>query len=257
MSDLLKAIVAFGYIYKKVNNTYVDVNTGKLLLLTEDKIREGLELYEQQQKMKSLRIFDYMDSSADPLTQDFSIVGLIKKAPHYDRGKKVKAEYHDPVTNDLVVEKIFKDVLDENGKLRSLEGEFRYYCKDGSLGLVKIEVLENLSKAKSKTIQRMRRERSIDFLLSEGEDTPIEVLMEELVDYYEDVKNLYVKYGKSDFADAMVNEQDPLMLHYLTIRVPFTSDNLYTITIRDAILYQVHAITEEEMITRLQPINPA
>ena len=50
MSDLLKAIVAFGYIYKKVNNTYVDVNTGKLLLLTEDKIREGLELYETTTK---------------------------------------------------------------------------------------------------------------------------------------------------------------------------------------------------------------
>jgi len=252
MSDLLKAIIAFGHIYKKVGNTYVDVNTNKLLLLTEEKVREGVELYEKQKKIKSLRVLDYMDSSANPLIQDFSIMGLVKKAPHYDRGRKTSAEYIDPETNEIVVRKIFRDLRDDNDKLIALVIDFQWYCKDGSIGLEKSEVVENLSKAKAKTIERIRRERSWDFLLSEGEDSPIESLMEELVIHYEDVKNEYLKYGKDDFKNAIENETDEKISNYLSIRVPFTSNNDYTASIKDSVLYQINAMSEEEFLSRLE-----
>jgi len=201
---------------------------------------------------KQLRVFRSLDFDKDPLTSDFSILGFRKKAPHYDRGRKTKAEYHCAINDDMIVEKIFSDIL-ENGKLSKLQIEFRWFCEDGTIGLTKTEIVEDYSKAKAKTVLRERRERSIDFLISEGEDTPVEPIMNALISHYENVKDDYIKYGNDSFANAILNETDPTMNGYLDIRVPFTSDNNFNVPIRESILYQIGSLDEAGLLATLQP----
>ncbi len=201
-----------------------------------------------------LRVFRALPKDLDPLTSDFTILGFRKKAPHYDRGRKVRAEYWCVDKDEVIVEKIFDDIRDEeNGRLTDLQVTFNWYDEDGNIGLSKTEIVKELNKAQSETIERQRRERSIDFLISEARYTPNEPYVTMLMLHYETEINHFKTKAADDFASALNNETDPTILAILSARVPFASNNDYTVPIKESILYQIGALDEASLLQTLEP----
>lgn len=207
------------------------------------------------QPIYPLRIFRKLSPSSDPLTSDFSILGFSKKAPHYDRGRKIKAEYWCPTNNEIVVEKVFKDIINEStGRLLSLEVTFNWYNENNEIALTKTEIVKELNKAQSETIMRQRRERSIDFLVSEARYTPNEPFIEMLINHYEVQITHFKDKGSNEFALALNSETDQTILTILSARVPFASDPTFTVPIKESIEYQIGAISENQLLTTLEPV---
>lgn len=198
-----------------------------------------------------LRIYRKLPLTEDPLISDFSILGFNKIAPHYDMGRKIKAEYKDPLNNDLIVEKIFKDVRDVNNRLSSLEITFNWYEESGDIGLTKTETVKNYNKAESETEERKRRERAIDFLISEARYTANEPHINTLMLHYEQQINHFKAKSSDDFAQALQSENNANILEILSARVPFASNELYTVPIKESILYQIGALSEAELMATL------
>lgn len=206
---------------------------------------------------KKLRVFRVLPENLNPLISDFTILGFSKRAPYYDRGRKIKAEYYCPTRNELIVQKIFKDIRNETtGRLEALEITFNWFCEDGTLGLTKTEKVKEFNKAQSETEERKRRERSIDFLVSEAKYTPLESVMEALLSAYDSEVIRYKEKGNSDFANAIKSETNTKLLEYLNLKVPFSADpDKYEVPVKEAVLYQLYAITEQELMSSLEPIS--
>ena len=206
---------------------------------------------------KRLRIYRVLPMSFDPLISDFTILGFRKIAPYYDRGIKYKAEYKCADKDELIVTKSFTDIRDPvTGRLTDLQILFEYYCEDGTVGLSKTEIAKSYNKAQAETEERKRRERSLDFLMSEARHTALEPIMDVVIEHYHTEQLLYKEKGSSQFADAMIAETDPTISAYLAIQVPFTSDpENYTVSIIDATLYQLRAIDEATLLSRLTYIG--
>ena len=204
-----------------------------------------------------LRVHRVLPMSQDPLISDFTILGFRKIAPYYDRGIKYKAEYKCADKDELIVEKIFTDIRDPvTGRLTDLQILFNYYCEDGTVGLSKTELAKSYNKAQAETEERKRRERSLDFLISEARHTPLEPIMNAIINHYHDEQLLYKEKGSSEFADALNSETDPTISSYLSIKVPFTADPLnYEVPIKEATLYQLRAIDEATLLTFVTPIG--
>lgn len=205
------------------------------------------------QPVYDLRIFRALDKSADPLTSDFSILGFRKKAPHYDRGRKIKAEYWCVNKDEVIVEKIFHDIRDpETGRLTDLQVTFNWYNENNDIALTKTEIVKELNKAQSETIERQRRERAIDFLISEARYTPNEPYVTMLMLHYETQINHFKTKAADDFSSAMENETDPTILAILASRVPFASDPTYTVPIKESIQYQIGSLDEAGLLATLE-----
>lgn len=221
---------------------------------------------------KQLRVYRRLNEEFDPLVSDFTILGFRKRAPHYDRGRKTRAEYHCANNDDLIVQKIFNDVRDEaTGRLTQLQVEFLWYCEDGSVGLTKTEIVKELNKAQAETIERQRRERSIDFLISEARgNTVMEPAINMLMLYFETQINRYKSKSADNFSEALKLEYDPnyntgdvehdTAYHtiysptgVLAARVPFTSDHSYTVPVKESILYQIGDLDEAGLLATLLP----
>lgn len=201
-----------------------------------------------------LRIFRALDPSMNPLTSDFSILGFRKKAPHYDRGRKIKAEYWCVDKDEVIVEKIFTDVRDPvTGRLTDLQVTFNWYDENNQIALTKTEIVKELNKAQAETIERQRRERAIDFLISEARYTPNEPYVTMLMLHYETQINHFKSKAADNFEHALMNETDPTISVILASRVPFASDNTYTVPIKESILYQIGALDEAGLLATLEP----
>ena len=202
---------------------------------------------------KELRVFRVLDINLDPLTSDFTILGFRKIAPHYDRGRKVKAEYKCVQYDDLVVEKIFRDIRDpQTGRLTDLEVTFNWYCEDGTIGLTKTEIVKELNKSQAETVERKRRARAIDFLVSEARYTANEAYINILMDHYDSEITKFISKNSSQFNDALNAETDPTILTILSARVPFASDHTYTVPIKESIQYQIGALGEASLLATLE-----
>lgn len=201
-----------------------------------------------------LRVFRALPKSNNPLITDFSILGFRKRAPHYDRGRKIKAEYWCVEKDEVIVEKIFNDVRDpETGRLTALEVTFNWYNENDEIGLTKTEIVKELNKAQAETIERQRRERAIDFLISEARYTPNEPYVNMLMLHYESEINHFKSKADDTFAIALNNETDPTISAILEARVPFASNNSYTVPIKESIQYQIGALDEAGLLATLEP----
>ena len=201
-----------------------------------------------------LRVYRSLPKDMNPLISDFSILGFRKVAPHYDRGRKIKAEYKCVDKDEIIVEKIFSDIRDVNtGILTGLQVTFNWYDENNNIGLTKTEIVKQLNKAQAETIERQRRERAIDFLISEARNTPNEPFISALMLHYEVQINHFKTKSADDFATAIKNETDPTILAILQARVPFASDHSYTVPVKESILYQIGTLSEAELLTTLLP----
>lgn len=206
---------------------------------------------------KRLRVHRVLPSSNNPLISDFTILGFRKVAPYYDRGIKYKAEYKCTDKDEVIVEKIFTDIRDTStGRLTDLQVLFNFYCEDGTIGLSKTEVVKSYNKAQAETEERKRRERALDFLISEARHTALEPVMDALIFHYHNDIVLYKEKASPSFAAAINAETDPTIQAYLEIRVPFSADPLnYTIPVKESILYQIHALDEAGLLASLLPTS--
>lgn len=206
---------------------------------------------------KRLRVHRVLPMGNDPLISDFTILGFRKIAPYYDRGVKYKAVYKCATHDEVIVEKVFTDIRDSvTGVLTDLQILFNFYCEDGTIGASKTEISKSYNAAQAETEERKRRERAIDFLISEARHTPLEPLMDAIFSHYQNEQLFYKEKASTSFADAINAETDPTMLDYLATQVPFSSDPTnYTIDIKSAILYQIHNIDEAQLLANLNPIT--
>lgn len=203
---------------------------------------------------KRLRVHRVLPRSFDAKIADFSILGFRKIAPHYDRGRKIKAEYKCVEKDELIVEKIFTDIRDSfTGRLTGLQVLFNWYCEDNTIGLSKTEIVKLFNKAQSETEERKRRERTIDFLISEARYTANEPFIQMLMTHYETEITHFKNKGDTEFHVAMENETDPTIIAILNSRVPFASDNSYTVPIKESIQYQIGTLDEATLLTLLVP----
>lgn len=210
--------------------------------------------YQPYVNPNKLRIYRALNEDFDPLTSDFTILGFRKRAPHYDRGRKIRAEYHCAYNDELIVEKIFNDVKDpDTGRLIALQVTFNWYKEDNTIGLTKTEIVKELNKAQAETIERQRRERAIDFLISEARYTPNEPYVTMLMLHYETQINHFKSKAADDFAEALQNETDPTISFILASRVPFASNPAFTVPIKESILYQIGSLDEAGLLATLEP----
>lgn len=185
---------------------------------------------------KRLLIHRIIPEAQDVTNADFTIIGLRKDSPHYDRGRKLYAEYLCPEDDRLVVRKTFSDVM-ESGLVTGIQVHFEWFCEDGTVGVEKTEVVKSFNKYEAATEMRKRRGRSIDYLVAGAAGTPIEPYLDFLFDrYYTEVEKFKSKDNTSLVA-AIAGETDPTTLAYLAIEI--TSDAYGVMTVKDMILYQV------------------
>ena len=202
---------------------------------------------------KRLRVHRVLPREANPLISDFTILGFRKIAPHYDRGRKIKSEYKCVDKDELIVEKIFTDVRDSaTGRLTGLQVLFNWYCEDGTIGNSKTEMVKLFNKAQAETEERKRRERAIEFLISEARYTASEPYVTALMLHYETEINHFKSKAANDFNTAMENETDPTNLAILAARVPFASDETYTVPIKESIQYQIGELDEASLLATLE-----
>lgn len=203
---------------------------------------------------KRLRVHRVLPTNFDPLISDFSILGFRKIAPHYDRGRKIKAEYKCVEKDELIVMKAFDDVRDEsNGRLTGLQVKFDWYCEDNTIGATKTEIVKKFNKAQAETEERKRRERAIDFLISEARYTANAPYVQQLMTHYaEQVQAFKVSAEAQAFHNAMENETDATIQAILAARVPFASDDTYTVPIKESIQYQIGTLAESALLATLE-----
>lgn len=203
-----------------------------------------------------LRIFRYINKDFDPLITDFSIIGLKKETPVYERGRKMSATYLDS-SNNIVVEKIFTDIRDiSTNRLMSLQVTFNWYNEIGNIGLTKTDIVKSFNSSQAKTMERKRRERQIDFLEAIVEGTPIESSVIAIITKYQKEITKYVQHGLSELLNtAMINETDPTLRYVLfDIYQPILSAPQYRINTIQTIQYQIGVKTMVDIITENAPI---
>jgi len=180
-------------------------------------VYDGVTLPKQEEPPR-LRIFNFIEEYQNPRTTDFTIIGLTKEAPAYEKGRKVRAQYHDPKTGDIVVEKIFKDII-RSGRLSSLDITFNWYDESGEVSVTKTDTVRNYSFDEAETALRHRRAKQMDYLKGFSRGTPLEAYMDVLFSYYEHERLAYVESGSVELQDAIMTEDDSDMLAILNAPV--------------------------------------
>lgn len=200
-----------------------------------------------------LRIFRVLPMNEDPLIADFSILGFRKEAPYYDRGRKVSSRYMCVEEDEVIVEKIFKDIYDEDGYLKELEIKFNWYDENNQVALTKTEIAKRYHRSQAKTEMRRRRFRAMDFLEAEAEGTPLEPIMLAIKNFFYQEQLNWKNDGTTEFRDAILNVTDPTISAYLNILVPLTSMPHLSTEIKNSILFQIGHLSPAEFMTTTQP----
>lgn len=179
-------------------------------------------------------------TTRDPLITDFTILGLTKQTPEYERGRKMSASY---LTDDdkVAVEKIFTDVTDASGNLTGLSVEFNWYTEQGDIGATKTEIVKNFNPSEAQTEMRKRRGRQIDFLEAVAYGTPVEPHVTEITTKYHDEILKYIHFGNAtSLHDALLGETDPTLSYILnSVYLPVLGNPEAVINIIQTIEYQI------------------
>lgn len=194
-----------------------------------------------------LRVFRVLPADQNPLIADFSILGFRKESPSYERGRKTQALYKCVDKEEIIVEKIFNDIRDENGRLTAVQVTFNWYDEDDNISLTKTEIVRKYNKYEAETEERKRRERQIDYLVAGAKDTPIESYINTVFSHYYDEQMVYKQKGTDEFSNAILTETDPTILMILGIEVPRGDDPSKLISVKNSILYQLGAKTLAEI----------
>lgn len=205
-----------------MGNTINDVPEGYILNSNNDIV-----------KKEQLRVFRSLEIGFNPLNHDFTILGFKKVSPKYEKGKKTKAEYKCPTFDEVIVDKVFKDIR-ENGVLKALEITFNWYNEEGEIGLTKKEIVKTYNIAEAETTERERRLKQIDYLVASAIGTPIESYVNDIFDHYYTQVEKYKSKGTKEFEDSINTENDATILNYLSIIVGANGE-----TVKDSILNQI------------------
>ena len=163
---------------------------------------------------------------------DFTIIGLQKRSPKYEKGRKTSADYY--YGDQLAVRKTFTDVFDDNGILSGIRILFEWYQIDGEVGQAKDELAATLNVAEAQTIMRKRRGRVLDYLIASATGTPAEPYVATLLDRFAVEAQQYRDNPTSTaFVDAITNTTEQ---PFKTILDTPLAQNF---TIRDSILNQI------------------
>lgn len=142
-----------------------------------------------------LRVYRVLPEMLDPLISDFTILGFRKISPSYERGRKTRAVYKCVNKDEIIVEKVFSDVFDEDGILSGVEITFNWYNEEGEIGLTKTELARSYNKYEAETEMRKRRERQIDYLVAGAKGTPIEASLNEVFSKFYNEVMVYKDQG--------------------------------------------------------------
>ena len=182
-----------------------------------------------------LRIQDYFldEPSSDVTKKDFTLVGLTKASPKYDRGKKMHSSYYaDREQTKSVVKKSFSDAV-VDGKMIGLDITFDFYDHAGEVGFSKTE-FKPLNTSEVASLLRKRRQRAIDYLRASSIGTPIEQYVVIILKHYKNEIELYVQGATNDFENALDNEENEQISALLSIVV--SADGR---TVKDNIKHQI------------------
>lgn len=200
--------------------------------------------------MKEARIYKFIGKRRNPLITDFTIVGLQKESPSYHRGRKWKAEYLDPDDDSLVVEKLFDDVRNGNGRLTGITIVFNWYNHLNEIVYTKTEVSRKYNPFEAETEERKRRERQIDYLIAGAKDSPIAASMMDIFHLLEDGIKTYKDTGdNSQMVTTLdsIDVNDPLYVVSFQIPIPRVDDPSKIIYVHQSIKYQIGAMTLEQI----------
>ena len=173
-------------------------------------------------------ISDLIGDTQDPTRIDFTIIGLRKETPKYEKGRKTSCQYFHPETGKLAVEKVFSDVI-ESDQLVGIDILFMWYDNKGDVKIAKSERAITLNRYSALTEQRKRRERAVDYLVAGSVGTPLESYVSMIFAHYQTQIQNFVATGSSVFADAINNEQDPQIKALLGIQVAAQTHPGYTL----------------------------
>jgi hypothetical protein len=167
--------------------------------LTEAEVAELDSLVENHDGTPNvpLRVHRVLPDGTDPLISDFTILGFRKESPSYERGRKTRALYKCVDKDEVIVEKVFSDVI-EDGVLTGIKVNFRWYDEENNVGLEKTEVVRRFNKYEAETEQRKRRERQIDYLVAGAKGTPIEDHISKVFDMLYSEVILYKEQGVAE-----------------------------------------------------------
>lgn len=214
----------------------------------------------EEVEAKKLRVHRVLNDSLDPLTSDFTILGFRKESPSYFRGRKTKAIYKCTTTEDIIVEKIFNDIIDSEGLLSGIEVKFNWYYEDNSIGLEKTEVVKRYNKYEAETEERKRRYRQFDYLRASVKHTPYESYIAALIGYFQSDIDAYKNDGIMDLNQKMIDVSN---IDLSTVEEPqrhvvgqiqgilnaqiARNDGQGATTVLKSIQYQIGTITIEEL----------
>lgn len=177
---------------------------------------------------------------------DFTLIGLFKGSPVYDKGEKKEHTYYADIDETIpAVKRTFVDwYADEDdgqgGTVSVWQGvdrTFEWFDDQGAVSLTKTEKQSYDHRMKGAQ-KKKRRQRQIDNLEGGAEGTPIEPMVTAIFEHYkEDVDKYINSPNYTGLADAINNETDPTISGYLAIVVGAPGNP--TATVKDAILYEI------------------
>ena len=193
-----------------------------------------------------LKIFRVLSPYLDPKTAELSPLGLKKVNSVPDKGKVNLTQYFCSISDEIVVEKHFKDIRDDYGVLIEIEVTLNWYNEGGSIGLSKTEIIEQFNKFEAETEERKRRYRQFDYLRATVKNTDKESFIKDLSCHYYIEINWYQNHGITLLSDKMEAETDTYILSILNAEIE-RNDGQGTTTVKKAIQYQMSVISIEDL----------
>ena len=177
-----------------------------------------------------LRVIDHLeDIYVSPKQVDFTLLGLIKASPLYTAGRKVSTRYldqHEYVAGNIVpvVTKEFTDIRDVNGYLKGITITFKWHNHDDSIGEQKSDT-KLFTLVEASEFEKKRRERSINHMLAESNQTALAPVIKAMYDYYVGTGLIsdYIELGYSqNLIDQVIIDKDDTqhpLYSYLNIEI--------------------------------------
>lgn len=164
---------------------------------------------------------------------DFTLFGFHKKST-WNKGRKQKTGYYDPQTDELIVQKTFTDIM-ENDVLIGIEILFEWIGMNGEVAESKTQEVY-LDILESGELVRKRRQRAIDKLVLSTRAFPkIAYVLDTIFAHYKTEIEKFIATGSSVFKDAMENETDAEIKKLLNA-IANPENNF---TVKDSILYEI------------------
>lgn len=162
---------------------------------------------------------------------DFSTF-LTKKSPDFEQGRKVRADYHDPLDDALCASKFFEDVTGDDGQLLGLKIRFEWYREDGSVFMDK-SMYKPLNELEVESLLRKRRQRALDYLRARAKAVDLADSITALYAHFAAAIAQWQQAGGDVLRSAIADETDA------TIRIILDTETPAGITVAAFILHEI------------------